>query len=51
MRKRKIKPGSFEDRATVKAELKGGQIDLKALWDAEVDKELDPTLVKELAPE
>jgi hypothetical protein len=55
MRKRKIKPGSFEDRATAKAELMEGPIDVGAIWkaerlkrDAEVDKELSPEVVRQL---
>jgi hypothetical protein len=47
MRKRKVKPGSFEDRAIAKVQMKG-YIDLKALWEAEADKELDPDKVEQM---
>lgn len=48
MRKRKVKPNTFEDRATAKAQLEG-KIDLEALWKAEEDKELDPRVIEALA--
>lgn len=47
MRKRKVKPNTFEDRAIAKVHLEG-KIDLKKLWEAEQDKELEPETVKEL---
>jgi hypothetical protein len=43
MRKRKVKPNTFEDRAIAEVIVKhGGKIDLKELWKREEDKELDP---------
>lgn len=48
MGKRKVKPYSFEARAIAKAQM-DGKIDLKELWKAEEDKELDPTKVRGLA--
>ena len=47
MRKRKVKPNTFEDRAIAKIELTKGQIDLKELWKREEDKEADPARVEE----
>jgi hypothetical protein len=51
MRKRKVKPNTFEDRAIARIELTKGPIDLKALWKAEEDKEADPKRIKELTNE
>lgn len=48
MRKRKVKPNSFEYRAIAKIQLTKGPIDLKKLWKAEEDKELLPEVVKKL---
>lgn len=48
MRKRKVKPNTFEDRAIAKAQM-DGKIDLKALWKAEEDIEFDPARAEELA--
>jgi hypothetical protein len=48
MHKRKVKPNTFEDRAIAKVHLEG-KIDLKELWKAEEDKELDPAKVEGLA--
>jgi hypothetical protein len=47
MRKRKVKPNTFEDRAIAKVQIEG-RIDLKKLWESEMDKELSPKRVEEL---
>lgn len=46
MQKRKIKPGSFQDRAESKAVFKNyKQIDLRKLWRGDDDIELSPQAV------
>jgi hypothetical protein len=48
MRKRKVKPNTFEDRAIAKVQ-QTGKIDLAELWKAEEDKEADPVVIEALA--
>lgn len=43
MQKRKIKPGSFQDRAKSKFRSRD-KIDLKTLWDKD-EEEIDPNVV------
>lgn len=52
MRKRKIKPGSFQDIAESRAIfMKDKRIDLKKYWAKDDDIELEPTTVQQLSNE
>lgn len=51
MQKRKIKPGSFQDRAEAKIIFnRDKKIDLRKLWnmDKDEDEELDPKIIENL---